>query len=65
MVTTGATSGNKILIETGLTAGERVVTDGQLKLVDGSKVEIFADKSATSPGTTPEAGHAASTEAPK
>ena len=29
MVTTGATSGNKILIETGLTAGERVVTDGQ------------------------------------
>ena len=32
--------GNLAVIESGLNAGERVVTDGQIRLVPGSKVEI-------------------------
>jgi multidrug efflux system membrane fusion protein len=31
---------NQAVIESGLTAGEKVVTDGQIRLVPGSKVEI-------------------------
>lgn len=41
-VTVGATLDNETVIEKGLAAGERVVTDGQLRLVPGSKVEIRA-----------------------
>jgi len=37
------------VVETGLAAGERVVTDGQLRLVPGSKVDV---KAAPAPGTS-------------
>ncbi len=39
-VVVGATLGEETVIEEGLQAGERVVTDGQLRLVPGAKVEI-------------------------
>lgn len=38
-VTVGRTSSRDTVIEKGLTAGEQVVTDGQIRLVTGSKVE--------------------------
>jgi membrane fusion protein, multidrug efflux system len=38
-VTAGAASGPDTVIEQGLKTGERVVTDGHLQLIDGSKVE--------------------------
>jgi len=31
---------NQAVIESGLSAGEKVVTDGQIRLVTGAKVEI-------------------------
>jgi multidrug efflux system membrane fusion protein len=45
MVTAGASSGNQIVIEKGLTGSERVVVDGQLLLVDGAHVRIVTDNS--------------------
>ena len=39
-VTPGISSGNMVVIDQGLAAGEQVVTDGQDKLVDKSKVSI-------------------------
>jgi multidrug efflux system membrane fusion protein len=39
-VSVNRTSEGQSVIDKGLTAGERVVTDGQLRLVPGSKVEI-------------------------
>lgn len=39
-VTTGISSGNEIAVEKGLNAGETVVTDGQLRLSPGVKVQI-------------------------
>jgi membrane fusion protein, multidrug efflux system len=41
--------GNSV-ISKGLEVGERVVTDGQLRLVQGSRVTIHADKDAAKPG---------------
>jgi len=32
----------KVIVEKGLAAGERIVTDGQLRLVPGAKVQIKA-----------------------
>lgn len=43
MVTAGPTSGTQIVIEKGLDGSERVVTDGQLLLVDGAHVRIVTD----------------------
>ncbi len=40
LVTTGPTAGAETVIEKGLVAGEKVVTDGQLRLVPGSRIEI-------------------------
>jgi hypothetical protein len=34
--------GEEVVIERGLQAGERVVTEGQLRLAPGSRVEIAA-----------------------
>jgi multidrug efflux system membrane fusion protein len=42
--------GDDIVIDTGLAAGERVVTEGQLRLVPGSKVRL-KDAPATAPST--------------
>ena len=39
-MTTGATRGDQVAIVDGLAAGERVVTSGQLKLRNGSRVII-------------------------
>jgi len=36
----GMSVGNDVVIDTGLAAGERVVTEGQLRLVPGAKVQI-------------------------
>jgi multidrug efflux system membrane fusion protein len=41
-ISTGRTLNNETIIEKGLQAGERVVTDGQLQLVPGTKVEVKA-----------------------
>ena len=46
-VTVGAKSGGETVIEAGLKAGERVVTNGQLQLVDGGSV---VDRSARAAG---------------
>ena len=45
-VKTGAVEGNRIVIETGVKAGERVVTDGMDRLRDGMKVELASRESA-------------------
>ena len=38
-VTVGANYSNKLIVEKGLTAGESVVTDGQLRLFPGARIE--------------------------
>src|SRR5207249_11755313 len=43
-VAPGTRLGAETIIEQGLRAGERVVTDGQLRLVPGAKVEIRPPK---------------------
>jgi len=44
LVTAGRPFDGKTIIEKGLAAGEKVVTDGQLRLVPGTKVEIKNEK---------------------
>jgi membrane fusion protein, multidrug efflux system len=39
-VNVGATVRNEIIVERGLTAGENVVIDGQLRLTSGARVEV-------------------------
>ncbi|HSB41961.1 MAG TPA: efflux RND transporter periplasmic adaptor subunit [Methylomirabilota bacterium] len=39
-VATGVPDGRDVVIASGLTAGERVVTDGQLRLVPGARVDV-------------------------
>jgi multidrug efflux system membrane fusion protein len=36
----GPRLGPETIVDTGLAAGERVVTDGQLRLVPGARVEV-------------------------
>jgi membrane fusion protein, multidrug efflux system len=45
-VTTGATADGETVIESGLQDGEKVVTDGQLQLTDGIKIEEKAGQAA-------------------
>ena len=40
---------NGVVIEQGLRIGERVVTDGQLRLTPGARVEIKNDRKANGP----------------
>ncbi|KJV37335.1 efflux RND transporter periplasmic adaptor subunit [Luteibacter yeojuensis] len=42
-VTTGATTASRVVVDKGLAEGERVVTEGQMLLVDGARVRV--DKS--------------------
>lgn len=42
-VTTGVSTADRVVIDKGLAAGESVVTEGQLQLVDGSRVRVSAD----------------------
>jgi multidrug efflux system membrane fusion protein len=39
-ITTGATSADRVVVDKGLQAGERVVTEGQMLLVDGARVRL-------------------------
>lgn len=39
-ITVGRTFGDNIVVASGLKAGETVVSDGQLRLVDGSRIEV-------------------------
>ncbi|URL58093.1 efflux RND transporter periplasmic adaptor subunit [Luteibacter flocculans] len=39
-ITTGATTADRVVVDKGLQAGERVVTEGQMLLVDGARVRI-------------------------
>jgi multidrug efflux system membrane fusion protein len=38
-VTVGRRLGRELTVETGLKAGERIVTDGQLRLIPGARVD--------------------------
>lgn len=49
-VAVNRTSGEETVIESGLTPGERVVTDGQLRLMPGAKVEIKSGQGAIGEG---------------
>ena len=46
-VNVGATVRNEIIVEQGLTAGESVVTDGQLRLTSGARVEVKKEPEAS------------------
>lgn len=41
-VTAGVSSGNRLVIDKGLAGGEQVVTDGQMLLTNGAKVQVVA-----------------------
>ena len=52
-VVPGAADGRDVVITSGLKAGERVVTDGQLRLVPGARVDVKpAAPAAPMPGKT-------------
>ena len=42
MVTAGTSNGGRIVIEKGLAGGEQVVTDGQMLLTNGTRVQVVA-----------------------
>ncbi len=44
IVTIRRTAGDEVIVDSGLAAGQKVVTAGQLRLVDGTKVEVREDK---------------------
>jgi len=48
-VSTGPAAGAETVIETGLAAGDRVVTDGQLRLVDATRVAVKPSGGAGTP----------------
>jgi multidrug efflux system membrane fusion protein len=50
-VSLGRTANDYVVVEKGLTAGQRVVTDGQLRLVPGARVEIKTGAAAPSEST--------------
>jgi multidrug efflux system membrane fusion protein len=53
-VETGQDDRGQVLVTKGLTAGERVVVDGQLRLQPGTPVQATEDKTAdVSPAQTP------------
>jgi multidrug efflux pump subunit AcrA (membrane-fusion protein) len=49
-VVPGAPAGRDVVITSGLTAGESVVTDGQLRLVPGARVDVKPSAAAKAPG---------------
>ncbi len=50
-VSVGRAADDYVVIEKGLTAGQKVVTDGQLRLVPGARVEIKTGAAPTAPST--------------
>ena len=53
-VTTGPTEGQLTVVESGVQAGERVITDGVDRIREGSRVEVTDPTTAAPPGATPE-----------
>jgi multidrug efflux system membrane fusion protein len=49
VVEVGRTSGNETILKGGVTAGETVVTDGQLRLVPGSRINVKENTSKVTP----------------
>jgi multidrug efflux system membrane fusion protein len=54
-VVPGAVDGRDVVITSGLQAGERVVTDGQLRLVPGARVDAKTAAPEPAPGAAPKA----------
>jgi multidrug efflux system membrane fusion protein len=50
----GRTVGDRVIVDSGLEAGERVVTDGQSRLTEGATVQIKSGMSADTSGASPE-----------
>jgi multidrug efflux system membrane fusion protein len=55
-VATGPTEGQDTAIESGVKAGERVVTDGVDRIREGAKVDVIVPGAKPAPGAAPEAG---------
>ena len=55
-VVTGASDGGDVVIASGVRAGERVVTDGQLRLLPGTRVEVKPATPAPAPAATKTGG---------
>jgi len=55
-VVTGASDGSDVVIASGVRAGERVVTDGQLRLLPGTRVEVKPATPAPAPAATKTGG---------
>jgi len=55
-VVTGASDGGDVVIASGVRAGERVVTDGQLRLLPGTRVEVKPATPAPTPAPTKTGG---------
>jgi len=51
-VVTGQEVDGSVIVEKGLEAGERVVTDGQIRLVPGARVELKPPVGAPGPAAT-------------
>jgi multidrug efflux system membrane fusion protein len=64
-VAPGAPDGRDVVIASGLSAGERVVTDGQLRLVPGARVDVKAAAPSAAPGAAPGTAPAGGPSAPK
>lgn len=57
LVTTGIQDSQKVVITAGLTAGDRVITDGIDRLTEGAKVEVVEAQSATASGSETPSKH--------
>ncbi len=57
LVTTGIQDSQKVVIAAGLSAGDRVVTDGIDRLTEGAKVEVVEAQSATADSPPKEVEH--------
>ncbi|SUW63050.1 Multidrug resistance protein MdtE precursor [Buttiauxella agrestis] len=57
LVTTGIQDSQKVVISAGLSAGDRVVTDGIDRLTEGAKVEVVEAQSATAASPSKEVEH--------
>lgn len=57
LVTTGIQDSQKVVITAGLSAGDRVVTDGIDRLTEGAKVEVVEAQSATAASPSKEVEH--------
>jgi multidrug efflux system membrane fusion protein len=55
-VVPGAVDGRDVVITSGLQPGERVVTDGQLRLAPGTRVDVKTPPGTPAPAAAPKAG---------